>query len=175
MTDTTKPVKANVAVPGMGFVFKEGGMSFKEAARWAYQEGYLSDEEMREGDGVPAFRRILYDEFQGIPHYKRNVDRSTIDWEAHRERERLRCEVNAYADALGVNDPAFMKMIVTADDLDAFDLAITGVNLVDAELAITIKTRNPTGFEKLKASNQTRIMRIVAMVEWILAGRPEQE
>jgi len=157
-----------------GFLFTPDGLSLEEMAVLLHEEGYLSDDEMAEGGGVPALRRKLYDELsENRHHYSAYADRP-FDEETLREKaedDRLFREVNAYADYLGVNDPLFMDMIVDPEDLQAFGLKVNGKNIVDAELIAKAAQLDNVVMERRLGEASNREERIIKMVTWILAGR----
>ena len=168
--------KKNMCVPGSGFLFTPDGLSLEEMAAKLHEEGYLTDEEMREGGGVPALRRKLYDATsQNRHHYskhrKPDADSTDAERRARARDAKLAREMNAYADALGVNDPKYMDMIIEPEDLEAFGIEVTGRNLVEAELVAKAMRGDPLVLEKLQSRQSRPVPKIVEMVRWILADR----
>ena len=132
----------NQAIPSVGFVFTEDGLSVAEMAARLREHGYITDAEMADDGGVAALRRKLYDQqYQNRHHYSSKRPpwaELTKEQKAQQlEDERLTREVNDYADARGVNSPEFMSMIILASDLREFGLEVSGANIVAAELIAT--------------------------------------
>ena len=152
-------------IPGHGFLFREGGMSLPEMARKCYEAGMLSDEEFADAGGVPALRRYLYaTTWQRIHFFQPGFTPDDRDL----QRQRLSREANAYADAEGLNDPAYIAGVVTMEDLEAFQVPITGRNLIHAELLLTLVRNGRSIGPKL---GDPTAAAIAAMVRWIDAGR----
>ena len=170
----------NRAIPGVGFAFTDDGLSIADMAVKLHAHGYISDAEMAEDGGVTALRRKLYDgQDQNRHHYsskRRPWTELTEDEKAQQlEDERLAREVNECADALGVNSPEFMSMIILASDLREFGLEVTGVNIVSAEIMASAIQKNPDSIAQNKGKHTPLELRLIEMAEWVLDGRPERQ
>ena len=117
----------NRAIPGVGFVFTDDGLSLAAMAARLHEHGYITDAEMTSDGGVAALRRKLYD---GLNQNRHHYSSKRPPWaelteaqkaEQH-EDERLAREVNEYADARGVNRPEFMAMIIRNFRYNHFNL-----------------------------------------------------
>ena len=166
----------NFCLPGAGFLFTQNGKSLEEMAIDLHAAGYLTDAEMADGGGVPALRRKLYDETtKNRQHYSahRKVDAATRCGErtGRAKEEKLTREVNAYADAIGVNDPKYMDMIILPEYLEKFGIEVCGKNLVDAELFAKLSQINPAHIKTMKCEPSKTMLRIQEMVRWVLAER----
>jgi len=53
-------------------------------------------------------------------------------------RHRLMRDANAYARATGVCDPKYISGTITMEALVAFGIPVTGKNLIDAELMLSL-------------------------------------
>ena len=170
--------KRNICVPGSGFVFTPDGLDIKDMAVKLHKAGYLTDEEIANDGGAAALRRKLYDEiFQNRRHYskfrKPLSELTEKEKEDQVQEEKLALEMNSYADALGVNDPKYMDMIIAKEDLEAFRIQVSGKNMVDAELVAKAMTNDPLAIEKINNPPSREMVLILEMVRWVLAGRPE--
>ncbi len=167
----------NACIPGAGFLFTTDGLSFKDMAVKLHEHGYLTDEEMAPDGGVAALRRKIYDElFQNRLHYsklRKPLSELTEEEKAEQAREeKLFREMNAYADAMEVNDPKYMDMVITPEDLGVFGIEVTGRNMVAAELVAKAIRVDPRAVEKIKALPSPTMLRALEVAKWILAGRP---
>lgn len=170
--------KKNMSIPGSGFVFTPDGLSIKDMAVKLHKAGYLTDEEMAADGGVAALRRKLYDELlQNRRHYskfrKPLTELTEKEKEDQLQEEKLSREMNAYADALGVNDPKYMDMIIVPEALEAFSIPVTGKNMVDAELVAKALKNDPLAMQKIKSPPSPEMVRILEMVRWVLDERPD--
>ena len=167
----------NVALPGKGFLFQEDGLSLAEMAAKLHSDGYLTDAEMAEDGGVSALRRKLYDSLeQNRMHYssKRRPFKDLSDAEKQEQclQEKLFREVNEYANAVGVNDPKSVGMIIEPSDLSKFNIEVSGKNIVDAEIIASAIQRNPLCIEQNPAVPSALTVQLIVMVLWVLSGRP---
>ncbi len=168
----------NVCIAGVGFVLRDDGLSLREMVAKLHEHGYLTAEEMAEDGGATALQRKMYDGlFQNRHHYSNHRKPYSELTEEEKEKQareqKLAREMNAYADALGVNDPKYMDMITTPEDLEAFGIEVNGKNIVDAELVAKSIHNDPLAIEKLKAPPSQTMVCILEMVRWVLAGRPD--
>ena len=169
----------NQAIPGVGFVFTDDGLSLAEMAARLHEHGYITDAEMAGDGGVAALRRKLYDQqYQNRHHYSSKRPpwaELTEEQKAQQlEDERLTREINEYAAARGVNSPEFMSMIIQASDFRKFGLDVTAQNIVAAELIATAMQKNPESIVQNLGNPSELKLRLIEMVEWVLDGRPEQ-
>lgn len=168
--------KKNVCVPSSGFLFTPNGLSLNDMAAKLHEGGYLTDEEMSDHGGVPALRRKLYDATsENIHHYskhrKPDAELTQTEKRMQAREEKLAREMNAYADALGVNDPKYMDLIIAPEDLEVFGAEVTGKNLVEAELVAKAMQNDRLVLENIKSPPSPTMQRIVEMVRWVLARR----
>ena len=166
--------RQNISIVGEGFLFSENGKSLSELAVTLHEEGYLSDEDMEVEGGVPALRRLLYDEINQQRHHYPLDDSHPTDAETIRAtsaRDKLNREVNDIAELFQVNDPEYMDMIVTPEDMEAFGVEVNGNNLVEAELLAKAITLNVPGLENYLQNYPEHKKPILKMVTWILEGR----
>ena len=168
--------KQNICAPGVGFLFTQDGLSLRDMAVKLHEDGYLTDEEMAEDGGVPALRRKLYDTIHQNRHHYSTHRKLTADLTKEERKKRMREEklerdMNTYADALGVNDPKYMDMIIEPEYLEAFGIKVTGKNLVEAELVAKAMRNNPQAIEKISSAPSQTMLRILDMVKWVLAEK----
>jgi hypothetical protein len=169
-----KPGRMNFSIVGDGFLFTEDGLSLEELAVKLHEDGYLSYEDMDDEGGVPALRRQLYDEInQGRHHYPLDEPRPTDDESilAMSAKDKLNREVNSFAEHHKVNDPEYMDMIITPEDMDTFGIEVNGPNLVEAELLAKAITINVVGLEDFLKAYPENKQQLIKMVTWILGGR----
>ena len=169
----------NSSAPGAEFIFTENGLSLEEMAAKLHSLGYLSDADMAEAGGVSALRRKLYDGLNQNRHHYSSARRpwpelTEAEAQQQLEDERLTREVNECADALGVNDPEHMAMIILASDLREFSLEISGRNIVLAEILATAIQKEPASIGQVLGDPTPLKLRLLEMVKWVLDGREER-
>ena len=172
---------SNWSIPGQGFVFSDDGMSIDKAAQKLYEAGFLTDEEMAEEGGVPALRRILYNEaFQNIRRTNLRSPETVEPTEEERQQQlleyRLTIETNAFAEANGVNSPEFMDMVVSPQDLVDYGIELTGRNMVQAALiAKVMRTKPHVNLDDTASMRSPRMLLIREMVSAVLVKLEQDE
>ncbi len=172
---------SNWSIPGKGFVFSDDGVPIDKMAQTLYDAGFLTDEEMAEEGGVPALRRILYNEsFQNIRRTNLRSPETVEPTEEERQQQlleyRLTIETNAFAEAKGVNSPEFMDMVVTPQDLIDYGIELTGRNMVQAALiAKVMRTKPHVNLDDTASMRSPRMLLIREMVSAVLAKRQQAE
>jgi len=157
-------------IPGHGFLFRRGGLSLEEMAAECHAAGILDEEEFAHDGGVPALRRHIYAlTCQGL-----DVSRpASARKQGPRERalDKLTREANEYAHAARVCDAKFIGGTITMEALEAFGIPLTGKNLIDAELLLTLRKLGcSTSSSGPLASSNPTTSAIVRLVDWIYAN-----
>ena len=129
-------------IPGEEFLIREeGGLTLARMATKCHEEGYLTDDEFADAGGVPALRRKLY--AITVQHMDFPRPGSPPRDARSAARARLTREANAAADEFGFNDPKYIRGDIRMEDLEAFDIPVTGENLIEAELLASLMRRLP--------------------------------